>query len=512
MAKARLHHRHHRPGRLLPRRAAARQGLRGARAGPPLLDVQPRPHRPPTTTSTADACYLHYGDLTDGTSLVNLIREHRAARGLQPRRAEPRRVSFEMPEYTARRDGHRRDAPARGDPAAGLDCRFYQASTSEMFGTTPPPQNEDTPFHPRRPYGVAKLYAHWVTVNYREAYGLFAVSGILFNHESPRRGETFVTRKITLGVAAHRLGACGLAVPRQPRRHPRLGLRAGVRRGHVADAAAGRARRLRARHRRGPHRPRVLQAAFAHAGLDWEHYVRYDEQLRAAHRGRRADRRRVQGRRPARLEGARRTPTSSPGSWSTPTSNSWPASFVAEPTAEPARCRGRSVQGRGQGVVDLRLGGRTGGTDHLVALRVEDQGRRGTQDARPAHDVVVLGVDLDVANARHLAGDVGEDPPGRAARRAERRGELQKRGALAQLCLPLRAVQHGHRRLPGGRARPDRVGPAEPPVAQRQHAPDDEGEEDRAPSTTYTPLLMLGPTVSVGGFFPRRNRRGGRAS
>src|SRR5713226_1113857 len=86
--------------------------------------------------------------------------------------------------------------------ATGRGTRFYQASTSEMFGSTPPPQNELTPFHPRSPYGVAKLYAHWMTVNYREAYDMFACSGILFNHESPRRGENFVTRKVTRGVAS----------------------------------------------------------------------------------------------------------------------------------------------------------------------------------------------------------------------------------------------------------------------------------------------------------------------
>ncbi len=85
--------------------------------------------------------------------------------------------------------------------ASGVDTRFYQASSSEMFGSTPPPQNEDTPFHPRSPYGCAKVYAYWATVNYREAYGLHATNGILFNHESPRRGETFVTRKITRAVA-----------------------------------------------------------------------------------------------------------------------------------------------------------------------------------------------------------------------------------------------------------------------------------------------------------------------
>ncbi len=111
-----------------------------------------------------------------------------------------------MPEYTASADAAGTLRLLEAIRAAKIGCRFYQASTSEMFGATPPPQNETTTFYPRSPYGAAKLYSHWVTVNYREAYDLFAVSGILFNHESPRRGESFVTRKITLGVAAIKLG------------------------------------------------------------------------------------------------------------------------------------------------------------------------------------------------------------------------------------------------------------------------------------------------------------------
>ena len=128
--------------------------------------------------------------------------------------------------------------------------RFYQASSSEMFGKVrETPQNELTPFHPRSPYGVAKVYGHHITVNYRESYGLFAVSGILFNHESPRRGLEFVTRKITDGAARIKLGLEFGAAPRQPRRPTRLGVRRGLRAGHAPDAPAGRARRLRRRHR-----------------------------------------------------------------------------------------------------------------------------------------------------------------------------------------------------------------------------------------------------------------------
>src|SRR5215471_11621612 len=144
---------------------------------------------------------LHYGDLADGVSLTNLIRD------LQPHEiyhlgAQSHvRVSFDIPEYTAQTTGLGTLRILEAIRASGVETRFYQASSSEMFGSAPPPQNESTPFHPRSPYGAAKVFAYWVTVNFREAYGLFAVNGLLFNHESPRRGETFVTRKISRGVA-----------------------------------------------------------------------------------------------------------------------------------------------------------------------------------------------------------------------------------------------------------------------------------------------------------------------
>ena len=129
--------------------------------------------------------------------------------------------------------------------------RLYQASSSEMFGKVREvPQTELTPFYPRSPYGVSKVFAHYITVNYRESYDLFAVSGILFNHESPRRGLEFVTRKVTDGVARIKLGLDRHAVARQPRRAARLGLCRRLRRGDVADAAAGARRRLRHRDRR----------------------------------------------------------------------------------------------------------------------------------------------------------------------------------------------------------------------------------------------------------------------
>ena len=136
-------------------------------------------------------------------------------------------------------------SPASSTPSASSNpgIRFYQASSSEMFGkVVEVPQSESTPFYPRSPYGVAKLYGHWITINYRESYDLHASSGILFNHESPRRGLEFVTRKISYGVARIKLGQAAGTAARQPRGPTRLGLRRRLRQGHVADAAAGPAR------------------------------------------------------------------------------------------------------------------------------------------------------------------------------------------------------------------------------------------------------------------------------
>lgn len=149
--------------------------------------------------------YLHYGDLTDSTTLVRLMQELQPAEVYNLAAQSHVGVSFETPEYTANADAIGALRLLEAIRIAGLTehSRFYQASTSEMFGEVQEtPQTEKTPFYPRSPYGVAKLYAHWITVNYREAYGIHASSGILFNHESPRRGETFVTRKITRAIAA----------------------------------------------------------------------------------------------------------------------------------------------------------------------------------------------------------------------------------------------------------------------------------------------------------------------
>src|SRR3954447_7141381 len=152
--------------------------------------------------SLADRLQLHYADLADASSLSTLMEQVRPDEGYNLGAQSHVRVSFDQPLYTA--DvvglGTLRLLEAVRQLSRSQPVKFYQASSSEMFGSAPPPQGLDTPFHPRSPYSCAKLYAHWQTVNYREAYGLFACSGILFNHESPRRGESFVTRKVTLGA------------------------------------------------------------------------------------------------------------------------------------------------------------------------------------------------------------------------------------------------------------------------------------------------------------------------
>ena len=148
--------------------------------------------------------HLHYGDLTDSMSLVRLVQSIQPTEIYNLGAQSHVMVSFETPEYTANADGTGALRLLDALRILGIEkrVRFYQASTSELYGSTPPPQSETTPFHPRSPYAVAKLYAYWIVVNYREAYGVHASNGILFNHESPLRGETFVTRKITRAVAS----------------------------------------------------------------------------------------------------------------------------------------------------------------------------------------------------------------------------------------------------------------------------------------------------------------------
>ncbi|MFO1183644.1 MAG: GDP-mannose 4,6-dehydratase [Bauldia sp.] len=151
---------------------------------------------------------LHFGDMTDATNLIRIVQETQPDEVYNLAAQSHVQVSFETAEYTANADalGTLRLLEAIKLLGLGGKTRFYQASTSELFGNSPPPQSESTPFAPRSPYGAAKLYAYWITVNYREAYGLHASNGILFNHESPIRGETFVSRKITRAVAAIHLG------------------------------------------------------------------------------------------------------------------------------------------------------------------------------------------------------------------------------------------------------------------------------------------------------------------
>ena len=151
--------------------------------------------------------HLHYGDLTDAAGMTNLIREIEPDEVYNLAAQSHVMVSFSMPTYTANVDAVGTITLLEAIRSSKISTKFYQASTSELFGSTPPPQSEKSSFQPRSPYAAAKLYAYWTTVNYREAYGLHATNGILFNHESPRRGETFVTRKITRAAAAIATGS-----------------------------------------------------------------------------------------------------------------------------------------------------------------------------------------------------------------------------------------------------------------------------------------------------------------
>jgi len=221
--------------------------------------------------------FLHYGDLSDGSRLVTLLDSVRPHEVYNLAAQSHVRVSFDEPEHTGNSTGLGSIRLLEAIRMVGLDCRFYQASSSEMFGATPPPQNEDTVFYPRSPYGAAKLYSYWVTRNYREGYGLFAVNGILFNHESPRRGETFVTRKITRAVARIKAGEQEALY---------MGNLDAVRDwGYAPEYVDAMWRMLQA------DEPNdfviatgtnytvkdFLQFAFEHAALDWEKYVKFDE-------------------------------------------------------------------------------------------------------------------------------------------------------------------------------------------------------------------------------------------
>lgn len=153
------------------------------------------PHDP------AARLFLHFGDLTNSEQLTNLIYNVRPDEVYHLGAQSHVKASFEMPGYTGLVTGLGTTRILEAIRRSGLETKFYQASSSELYGSSPPPQSETTPFHPRSPYAIAKLYSYWMTVNYREAYGMFAVNGILFNHESPRRGPTFLSRKVTRGIA-----------------------------------------------------------------------------------------------------------------------------------------------------------------------------------------------------------------------------------------------------------------------------------------------------------------------
>jgi GDPmannose 4,6-dehydratase len=221
--------------------------------------------------------FLHYGDLADGTRLVTLLSTIEPDEVYNLAAQSHVRVSFDEPVYTGDTTGTGSIRLLDAVRLSKVDCRFYQASSSEMFGASPPPQNEQTPFYPRSPYGAAKVYSYWVTRNYREAYGLFAVNGILFNHESPRRGETFVTRKITRAVARIRAGI---------QEDVYLGNLDAVRDwGYAPEYVEGMWRMLQAAEPedlvlatgRGFTVRDFVHAAFDHAGLDWQRHVKFDE-------------------------------------------------------------------------------------------------------------------------------------------------------------------------------------------------------------------------------------------
>lgn len=219
---------------------------------------------------------LHFGDLNDD-SIPRIIQKIQPDEVYNLGAMSHVRVSYDIPEYTA-------DVTGTGtirilESIKGSDCRFYQASSSEMFGSSPPPQNENTPFHPRSPYGCAKVFSYWATVNYRESYGLHASNGILFNHESPRRGETFVTRKIAKAAARIRMGkqSCvylGNLDAKRDWGHARdyveaMWLMLQQREPDDFVVATGQAYSVR----------EFCEAAFSYVNLDWRSFVRYDPSL-----------------------------------------------------------------------------------------------------------------------------------------------------------------------------------------------------------------------------------------
>lgn len=220
--------------------------------------------------------FLHYGDLDDGSRLATLLHKIQPDEVYNLAAQSHVRVSFDEPVHTADTDAMGVIRLLEAVRSSGIHCRYYQASTSEMFGASPPPQNEETPFYPRSPYGAAKVYSYWITKNYREAYDMFAVNGILFNHESPRRGETFVTRKITRAVARIKAGQQDSLW---------MGNLDSIRDwGYAPEYVEGMWRMLQADEPEdfvlatgvGYTVRQFVETAFSHAGLNWEDHVKFD--------------------------------------------------------------------------------------------------------------------------------------------------------------------------------------------------------------------------------------------
>ena len=220
---------------------------------------------------------LHYGEITDSSRLISLLLEIQPDEIYNLAAQSHVRVSFDQPEYTGQATGLSTTSLLEAIRLIEIPAKFYQASSSEMFGAENPPQNESTPFHPRSPYGVSKLYSYWITRNYRESYGIHASNGILFNHESPRRGETFVTRKITRAVAR---------ISRGLQFELYLGNLEAVRDwGYAPDYVVAMWMMLQQEKPddfviatgQGLSVIEFLEASFKHVGLEWEKYVKFDE-------------------------------------------------------------------------------------------------------------------------------------------------------------------------------------------------------------------------------------------
>lgn len=223
--------------------------------------------------------FLHYGDLNDSSRLISLVTRIDPDEVYNLAAQSHVRVSFDEPEFTGSTTGLGSVRLLEALRVAGSSAKFYQASSSEMFGASAPPQNEETPFYPRSPYGAAKVYSYWITKNYRESYGMFATNGVLFNHESPRRGDTFVTRKITKAVARIKAGLQeklylgNLDAERDWGYAPEYvnAMWMMLQASEPDDFVVATGTRYTVRD--------FAEMAFAHVGLDWEKYVAFDERF-----------------------------------------------------------------------------------------------------------------------------------------------------------------------------------------------------------------------------------------